>query len=239
MENVLEIKGLNKAYASFSLQDVTFSMPQGSIMAFIGRNGAGKTTTIKAILNFIKKDSGKICIFGLDNIESELQIKKSIGYAGGGVDFYKNKKIKDVVAVTKTFYDHWDDEAYKKYAQVFMLDENKLVKQLSQGMKVKLNLALALSHGAKLLILDEPTSGLDPVSRDEILSILEKLNKKGVSVLFSTHITSDLEKCATHVTYIQQGKIVACEEKEKFIKLFGGKTLEEIMINQERREIDL
>lgn len=239
MQNVLEVKGLNKNYQTFSLSDVTFSMPKGSIMAFIGRNGAGKTTTIKAILNFIKKDGGSIEIFGLDNVKDELEIKKNIGFASGGVDYYKNKKIKDVVNITKTFYDNWDEQAYQKYMEVFMLDQNKQVKQLSQGMKVKLNLALALSHGAKLLILDEPTSGLDPVSRDEILTILEKLNQKGVSILFSTHITSDLEKCATHVTYIKQGKIIASAPKEAFKQIFGGKTLEQIMINQEKRDIEL
>lgn len=239
MQNVLEVKGLNKNYQTFSLSDVTFSMPKGSIMAFIGRNGAGKTTTIKAILNFIKKDGGSIEIFGLDNVKDELEIKKNIGFASGGVDYYKNKKIKDVVNITKTFYDNWDEQAYQKYMEVFMLDQNKQVKQLSQGMKVKLNLALALSHGAKLLILDEPTSGLDPVSRDEILTILEKLNQKGVSILFSTHITSDLEKCATHVTYIKQGKIIASAPKEEFKQIFSGETLEQIMINQEKRDIEL
>ena len=239
MQNVLEVKGLNKNYQTFSLSDVTFSMPKGSIMAFIGRNGAGKTTTIKAILNFIKKDGGSIEIFGLDNVKDELEIKKNIGFASGGVDYYKNKKIKDVVNITKTFYDNWDEQAYQKYMDVFMLDQNKQVKQLSQGMKVKLNLALALSHGAKLLILDEPTSGLDPVSRDEILTILEKLNQKGVSILFSTHITSDLENCATHVTYIKQGKIIASAPKEEFMQIFGGETLEQIMINQEKRDIEL
>ena len=239
MENVLSVKNLNKTYAKFSLKGVSFELPKGSIMAFIGRNGAGKTTTIKSILNFIHTDSGEIEFFGLDNVKNQQEIKKRIGYAGGGVDYYLNKKLKDIARYTKPFYENWDNDAYEKYMKVFNLDESKRVKELSAGMRVKFNLAIALSHNAEILILDEPTSGLDPVSRDEFLDIIQKLGKKGVTTFFSTHITSDLEKCATHVTYIKEGEIILSDTKDGFVEKMGGGSLEEIMIRLEKREIEL
>src|SRR5699024_6486386 len=142
---------------------------QGYIMGFIGANGAGKTTTIKSILNMFPVESGEVYILGKNMHEHELEIKQEIGFAFGDVDFYKRSKIKTLTDVLKKFYRHWDDDAYENYLRKFKLDEEKKVIDLSQGMKVKYNLALALSHGAKVLILDEPTSGLDPVARDEIL----------------------------------------------------------------------
>ncbi len=239
METVLSVKKLNKSYAKFAIKDISFELKKGSIMAFIGRNGAGKTTTIKSMLNFIHTDSGEIEFFGLDNIKNQQEIKQRIGYAGGGIDYYLNKKLKDIAKHTKPFYVNWDNEAYEKYMKVFMLDENKKVKELSAGMRVKFNICLALSHHAEILILDEPTSGLDPVSRDEFLDIIEKLSAKGVSTLFSTHITSDLEKCATHVTYIKEGRILLSDTKEEFVKKMGGGSLEDIMIRLEKREVEL
>ena len=239
METVLSVRKLNKSYAKFAIKDISFELKKGCIMAFIGRNGAGKTTTIKSMLNFIHTDSGEIEFFGLDNIKNQQEIKNRIGYSGGGVDFYLNKKLKDIARYTKPFYENWDNEAYEKYVNVFNLDESKRVKELSAGMRVKFNLAIALSHNAEILILDEPTSGLDPVSRDEFLDIIQKLSKRGVTTFFSTHITSDLEKCATHVTYIKEGQIVHSDTKDGFVEKMGGGSLEEIMIRLEKREIEL
>lgn len=239
MSSVLEITNLCKKYPSFELKDVSFTMNEGSIMGFIGRNGAGKTTTIKSILNFVHPSSGSIKFFGKEMSENEDEIKQLTGYAPGGINYYPMKTLKKITKITKSFYPEWNDELYRKYMTAFKLDENKKPKELSEGMKVKYNLVLALSHGAKLLILDEPTSGLDPVSRDELLTIFEKLRDKGTSILFSTHITSDLEKCADSITYIKQGQIVDSAEKDAFIRNQGGGTLEEIMVHLEKEEINI
>lgn len=239
MNAALEIKNLCKKYPAFELKDVSFTMSEGTIMGFIGRNGAGKTTTIKSILNFVHPSSGSICFFGKEMSTNEDYVKQITGYAPGGINYYPMKKLSQITKITKNFYPEWNDELYKKYMTAFKLDENKKPKELSEGMKVKYNLALALSHGAKLLILDEPTSGLDPVSRDELLTIFEKLRDKGTSILFSTHITSDLEKCADTITYIKSGRILDSASKEDFIKNHEGETLEEIMVNLEKEEIDI
>src|SRR5574344_2391838 len=162
-------------------------------MGFIGRNGAGKTTTIKSMLNLVHADSGTVTINGFDLIKDELEIKKSVGFVSGGVDFYPQTKLKKRTGVTKRFYADWDEDTYQSLLKRFELDENKRVQELSAGMKVKYSLAIALSHHANVLVLDEPTSGLDPISRDELLEIFEKLvDEEKVSILFSTHITSDL-----------------------------------------------
>lgn len=239
MNKVLSINNLCKKYPAFTLDNVSFSMEEGSIMGFIGRNGAGKTTTIKSILNMVHPDSGEVVYFGKTLTGNADEVKQLIGYAPGGINYYPMKKLSKITEITKIFYPNWSDELYTKYMTAFKLDENKKPKELSEGMKVKYNLVLALSHGAKLLILDEPTSGLDPVSRDELLTIFEKLAAKGTSILFSTHITSDLEKCASHITYIKQGKIVDSATKDDFIRNQGGGTLEDIMVRLEKEEIDL
>lgn len=239
MNKVLSINNLCKKYPAFTLDNVSFSMEEGSIMGFIGRNGAGKTTTIKSILNMVHPDSGEVVYFGKTLAGNADEVKQLIGYAPGGINYYPMKKLSKITEITKSFYPEWNDELYAKYMAAFKLDENKRPKELSEGMKVKYNLVLALSHGAKLLILDEPTSGLDPVSRDELLTIFEKLAAKGTSILFSTHITSDLEKCASHITYIKQGNIVDSATKEDFILHQGGGSLEDIMVRLEKVEIDL
>ena len=205
---VLEIRGLCKEYPSFRLKDVGFSLARGHIMGFIGRNGAGKTTTLKSALNIVHPSAGKLRYFGLDFAENELEIKRRIAFVSGGANYYPNKKLSTVTAVTRSFYEGWDEAAYRRYLQLFALDESKTLKALSAGMQVKYALALALSHGAELLILDEPTSGLDPVSRDELVDVFLSLADEGVSILFSTHITDDLDKCADDVTYIRNGEIV-------------------------------
>ena len=205
---VLEIRGLCKEYPSFRLKDVGFSLARGHIMGFIGRNGAGKTTTLKSALNIVHPSAGELRYFGLDFAENELEIKRRIAFVSGGANYYPNKKLSTITAVTRSFYDGWDEAAYRRYLQLFALDESKTLKALSAGMQVKYALALALSHGAELLILDEPTSGLDPVSRDELVDVFLSLADEGVSILFSTHITDDLDKCADDVTYIRNGEIV-------------------------------
>ena len=211
----LEINGLCKEYPGFALDNVGFSVMPGSIVGFIGRNGAGKTTTLRSILNLVHPSAGEIRFFGLDFRGHEDEIKQRIGYAGGTVSWYKKRKIKDIVEITSTFYDNWNSDMWRKFCGTFKLDEDKTPEQLSEGMKVKLNIALALSHRAELLILDEPTSGLNPVSREELLEIFLALARLGVAILFSTHITSDLEKCADRIVYIQRGRIAEnCTQEE-------------------------
>ena len=203
---VVELNNVCKSYPSFRLDNVSFSLEKGKITGFIGRNGAGKTTTIKSMLNLIHTDSGEICYFGLPLIGNETEIKQRIGYSTGTVSWYPRKTVKQIIDVTKNFYPNWDDEACRKYMQMFNIDENKKPMELSEGMKVKCNLLFALSHGAEVLILDEPTSGLDPFSRDELLDLFMTLKEHDVTILFSTHITSDLEKCADNIIYISNGK---------------------------------
>ncbi|MCM2998992.1 ABC transporter ATP-binding protein [Paenibacillus cellulositrophicus] len=217
----LDIRNLSKTYPNFQLKDVTFQLEKGYIMGFIGANGAGKTTTIKSILNLIHTDSGEVRIFGKNIAKHEIELKQDIGYAFGGIDFYTRSKIKALTEVVKKFYTNWDDDIYSYYLRRFKLDENKKIVELSTGMRVKYSLALALSHGAKLLILDEPTSGLDPIARDDLLDLFQSLVAEGeISILFSTHITSDLEKCADYITYIHNGKIINSAVKEEFIESY-------------------
>lgn len=218
--NVLEVRGLCKNYPGFQLRDVSFSLPEGQITGFIGRNGAGKTTTLRALLRFVHPDSGEIRFFGEPAGQSELSVRQKISFVSGGIDYYPKKKLRTITAVTKSFYQHWDDEAYRKYLSLFCLDESKTPSQLSAGMKVKYALALALSHNAKLLLLDEPTSGLDPVSRDELLDIFMELCREGITILFSTHITSDLDKCADRIVYIRDGQILTESKLDEFVSLY-------------------
>lgn len=206
---MLEVTGLCKTYPTFRLDQVSFKLSEGKITGFIGRNGAGKTTTLKSLMGFVHPDAGSIRFFGMDWASHEQEIKQQIGYVSGGVGFYANKPIKTITDVTRSFYPDWDEAMYQSCLQRFRLEERKTPSQLSEGMKVKYALSLALSHRAKLLILDEPTSGLDPVSRDELLDILLSLQQDGATILFSTHITSDLEKCADDILYIRQGRIEA------------------------------
>ena len=234
--NAVTVKGLQKTYPAFRLKDVSFDLETGKITGFIGRNGAGKTTTIKAMLNLVHPEGGEISYFSLPLLENESEIKQRIGYSTGTISWYPRKTIREIVDVTKTFYKNWDEDAYRNYLELFRLDESKKPIELSEGMKVKCNLLLALSHRAEVLILDEPTSGLDPFSRDELLDILISLRDEGVTILFSTHITSDLEKCADNIIYIRDGEIQSSCPKAKFEADFGdnGETLEETFLRLER-----
>lgn len=234
--SIVKVKNICKTYPAFRLKDVSFTLDEGTITGFIGRNGAGKTTTIKSMLNLIHTDSGEITYFDLPLLEHEKEIKQRIGYSTGTVTWYPRKTIREIVDVTRSFYSTWDGEAYRKYLSMFGLDETKKPMELSEGMKVKFNLLLALSHKAEVLILDEPTSGLDPFSRDELLELFETLKDHGVTILFSTHITSDLEKCADSIIYIRNGEIEAACARTDFVQTFGlpDETLEEIILRLER-----
>lgn len=237
--SLCDIKDLSKSYPSFVLSDISFELNAGRIIGFIGRNGAGKTTTIKSALGFVHPDCGEICYFGLPFSENEREIKQRIGFSTGAVNYYPKKKIKNIVAITKTFYQNWDYTAYREYLELFSLDENKMPCELSEGMKVKFNLLLALSHKAEILILDEPTSGLDPFSRDELLGLFVELKNRGAAVLFSTHITSDIEKCADDIMYIRKGKLIANCSKDKFCENYckDEETLEEAILRMEKEEM--
>ena len=216
MKSPLEVRGLCKHYPAFKLEDVSFSLVPGTITGFIGRNGAGKTTTINSMLSFVRPDAGKISFFGLEYPEHDREIKEKIGFVSAGMTYYTRKKLKEITGVTKTFYPDWDDGAYRKWLDSFGLDEEKTPAELSNGMKIKYALALALSHGAELLILDEPTSGLDPVSREELVEVFLKLKDEGKTVFFSTHITSDLEKCADRILFLQNGVLKADDTLENY-----------------------
>ena len=216
--NALEIKNINKTYPSFKLDDVSFNIEEGSICGFIGRNGAGKTTTLKGVMGLIHLDNGEINVFGRNLYENESENRQRIAFTLPEINYFPDAKIGTLTKVTSKFYKFWNQSTYEKLCKKFGLEQTKKVKELSSGMKIKYNLAIALSHDAKLLILDEPTSGIDPVSRDEILDLFKLIVKDGKrSILFSTHITSDLDKCADHIVYIKKGKIVASKTKEDFI----------------------
>lgn len=234
--SIVEVRNLRKEYPSFRLEDVSFGIERGKITGFIGRNGAGKTTTIKSILNLVHPDSGEISFFDLPLAGHEAEIKKRIGYSTGTVSWYPRKKIRDIVGIVREFYETWDEEAYHRYLAMFQLDESKTPRELSEGMKVKFNLLIALSHGAEILVLDEPTSGLDPFSRDELLEVFEELKEHGVAIFFSTHITSDLEKCADDIIYISNGKIIAAMPKRDFTEKYSqeGESLEDTILRMER-----
>ena len=197
--HVVSVSGLCKSYPAFQLKDVSFSLEGGQVTGFIGRNGAGKTTTIKSMLNLIHTDSGEISYFGMPLHGNEAEIKQRIGYSTGAVSWYPRKTIKEIADVTRTFFPNWDEDAYCRYLKMFGLNEAKKPIELSEGMKVKFNLLLALSHRAEVLILDEPTSGLDPFSRDELLELFLTLKEHGMTILFSTHIISDLEHCTDNI----------------------------------------
>ena len=214
----LTVKGLCKKYPAFQLEDVSFSLEQGAITGFIGRNGAGKTTTINSVLSFVHPDAGEITFFGLPFPENDREIKAKIGFVSAGMTYYTRKKLAAITKVTKSFYPDWDDRQYEKYMKRFGLSGDKTPAELSNGMKIKYALTLALSHGAELLILDEPTSGLDPVSREELVEIFLNLKDEGKTVFFSTHITSDLEKCADRILFLQEGRLKADNTLDGFRK---------------------
>jgi len=216
MVSALEIKDLRKEYNGFFLKDISFSLPQGYVMGLIGPNGAGKTTIIKLILNLIKKKAGEIRVFGMDNLKQEIEMKSRIGFVHEVPSFYGYMKLERVKSIVSRFYPAWDDKLFSRLCGEFKLPLGKKISSLSRGMNTKFALALALSHDADLLLMDEPTSGLDPVFRRELMERLsEIIQDEQKAVLFSTHITSDLERTADYITYIQGGEIIFSSTKDK------------------------
>lgn len=221
-ENAIEIEGLTKQYDGFTLQNVSFQVPKGSIMGFVGQNGAGKSTTMKAILNIVKKDSGDIRVFGLDHVRDEAEIKKHIAVVFDEVPFHDTLNGRQLSRILKGIYGEWDDALFFQYLDRFSLPVKKPVGQLSKGMKMKFQIAAALSHNANLLIMDEPTSGLDPVVRSEMLDVfMEYIQKEDHTILLSSHITSDLERIADNITFIHDGKLLLTDNKDDILYRHG------------------
>ena len=221
MENILEIKNLCKKYNGFQLKNINMELPKGMIMGLIGENGAGKTTTIKAILNIINSE-GSIKIFGKDIKVNEKEIKEEIGVVLDDSFLSEYLTTKQVNSIMKSMYKNWDEQLYFKYLEEFKLPKNKLVKDFSSGMKMKLKIITALSHHPKLLVLDEPTSGLDPVARNELLDIFQEfIQNEENSILFSSHITSDLEHIADYITFINSGEIVLAKTRDELLEQYG------------------
>ena len=206
--HILEIKDLCKTYDSFALKDVSFTLPRGYIMGFVGQNGSGKTTTIRSILGMAKPDSGRISVFGLDAETDSIVIKERLGVVFDSLYLAEHLNIRQIEQQLKPFYKNWDSKEFFRRIEDFDLPDNKRIGDFSKGMKMKLMIAVALSHKAELMILDEPTSGLDPVARDELLDILgEYIEDENRGVLFSTHITADVERIADYVTILHNGKV--------------------------------
>ena len=221
MSNILEVNGLVKRYPAFSLDNVSFSLPEGCVTGFIGANGAGKTTTIRSILNLAHKDAGTIKIFGLDAEEHEQEIKDRIGIVMDGSYFYNDLSMRDMKSIIAPAYSKWSDADYRSYMEKFELDPKQKISTLSSGMRMKYALVLALSHQAELLIMDEPTSGLDPLVRSQFLEIIKEYMKNGgKGVFFSTHITSDLDKIADMLILINGGKIIFQRNKDDLLDTF-------------------
>ena len=222
MEKILEIKDISKKYNDFALDNVSFNLDRGYVMGFIGPNGAGKSTTIKLIMNLIRKDSGYIKVFGLDSVKDEKEIKERIGFVYDNSYFYEELTCESMKKIIAPFYKRWDEKLYKKYMDEFSLPRDKKIKELSKGMRMKYSIILALSHNAELIIMDEPTSGLDPVVRAEILDIFRDIiQDENKSLIFSSHITTDLEKIADYITFINSGKIIFSDEKDSIIESYG------------------
>ncbi len=222
MKNILEVNGLTKKYDNFELKNVSFNLPRGMIMGFIGENGAGKTTTIKSILDIIKDYSGKVKIFNLDYRSHEAEIKEEIGVVLDDMFFPEILTAQDIDNVMRGIYKNWDSNLFNNYLKDFDLPRNKQIKTLSKGMHKKLEIATALAHHPKLLILDEPTSGLDPVARSEVIDIFQDfIQNDDCSILFSTHITTDLEQIADYITFINDGEIVLSKTKDELLDEYG------------------
>ncbi|MEH6889788.1 ABC transporter ATP-binding protein [Bacillus sp. JJ864] len=216
---MLELKNVCKDYQGFSIRNVNFSLPRGYIMGFIGPNGSGKSTTIKMIMSLVKRHSGEIHIFGKDNQKYEKEVKQNIGFVYDENHYYEDLTCEQMKRIIAPFYKKWDEAQYQSYMERLQVPKNKKIKQLSKGMKMKYAIAMALSHHAELIIMDEPTAGLDPVVRSELLDILQEIvMEEEISVLFSTHITTDLECIADYITFINEGEIVFTGEKDELLE---------------------
>ena len=221
MDVCLQVENLTKQYANFKLDNVSFVLPKGTIMGLIGENGAGKSTTIKAVLDLIKKDGGQVTFWG-ERLETSKDLKEDIGVVFEGINFYEKLTLSQIGNISAASYRQWDARLYREYLERFKLLADKKVKELSKGMRMKLGIAVALSHQPKLLILDEATSGLDPVVRDDILDVfLDFVQDEEHSILMSSHISTDLEKIADYITFIHQGKVFFCKTKDELRYEYG------------------
>lgn len=235
---ILAVDKLTKHFKGFSLRDVSFQLPRGYIMGFIGPNGSGKSTTIKLIMNLLHKDSGQIRVFGLDNLKHDLTIKDRISFVYDENHYYEELTILEMARILASFYKHWELQTFDRYLKNFELNPKQKIKKLSKGMKMKFSLAVALSHGAELLIMDEPTAGLDPLVRSELLEILAALiQDERKSVFFSTHITSDLDKIADFVTFIQNGEIALSAPKDDILEKYGLVKGANAMLDEETKSL--
>ncbi len=220
--NILELQHVCKSFPSFCLDDISFSVPPGCIVGLVGENGAGKSTIIKLILNLLRRDAGEIQLFGKELHQAATSIREKIGVVFDESNFPENFRIADVKAVMRLMYSQWDSHLFDFYVQTFELPHKQMVKEFSRGMKMKLSMAVALSHNAHLLLLDEATSGLDPMARDELLDIfLEFIQDERHSILISTHIISDLSKVADYIVFIHQGKLVFNQPKDELLEEYG------------------
>lgn len=221
MSNVLEVKQLSKMYPNFELNNISFSIPKGKIMGLVGENGAGKSTTINAILDLIQPDQGTVSFWG-QKLADNKSLKEDIGVVFDEINFYETLTPKKVGNIVKNAYKKWDTELYTKYLNRFDIPEDKEIKTLSKGTKMKLCIAVALSHNPRLLILDEATSGLDPIVRNDVLEVFLEFVRNGEnSILMSSHITTDLEKVADYITFIHNGKLLFCKPKSELLNKYG------------------
>ena len=224
MNSALILKNVNKKYekSNFAIKDISFSVPEGSIVGFIGENGAGKSTTMNCILNVIRRDSGTIEIFGREMTDEDIDIRENIGVVYDSNNFPEYLTAKQLADILGRIYSKWDDFCFEQFLRRFGLPESQKIKSYSRGMSMKLAIAVALSHDSKLLILDEATSGLDPIMRDEILDVLlEFVKQENHSILLSSHITSDLEKIADYIVFIHNGEIILNKTKDELIYEYG------------------
>lgn len=222
MTYAIEVVNLRKTFPQFQLVDVSFQLPTGTIMGFVGENGAGKTTTIKCLLNLLQKDRGEVKLLGLDYVEHDTAIKEQIGVVFDDLYVPETLNATQINHILEKIFANWDEAYYVELLKRFKIPIKKPIKQLSRGMRMKLSIAMALAHHPKLLILDEPTSGLDPIVRDEILDLfMEFMQDEDNSILFSTHITSDLEKIADYITFIHEGEIVFSKNKDELLYDYG------------------
>lgn len=222
MSKILEVNNLSKTYKDFTLTDVSFSLEKGYIMGFIGPNGAGKSTTIRLLMNLIKREKGWVKIFGLDYKNHEIEIKNRLGFVYDENIYYEELTIGEMKGLVAPFYSRWNEKLFWKLLKDFDLNPKKKIKDLSRGMKMKFSLAIALSHHADLIIMDEPTSGLDPIVRSELLDILtDYIQDENKAVFLSTHITTDLDRIADYITFINEGKIIFSTNKDELLENYG------------------
>ncbi|MFD2412891.1 ABC transporter ATP-binding protein [Paenibacillus rhizoplanae] len=230
MSNVIELDHVTKRYDRFELRDISLPIKEGYITGLIGPNGAGKTSLIKLMMGLIYPDQGNILMFGQNNQQDQAVVKARIGYVSDESFYYENMTVKQMKSIIAPFYPGWNNDTYVKFQELFKLPPGKKIKDLSKGMKIKFSLAIALSHGADLLIMDEPTSGLDPIFRREMLELLsEHIQDEKKSILFSTHNTTDLDRIADYIAFINEGRIIFNEMKEslgeRYLLVKGGKEL--------------